>query len=127
MRDMDLVVSVAYVGGVDPMLSQSTIQMRKRIITHNLELFNITNYKFDGSHILIEGTLNSYSVHLGSAVIHTKNKGMLPVFPIHSQHRGHIFLPFIDSDPKTSEIISKVLMLAEDNKIKDPAVLEHLR
>ncbi len=127
MRDLDLVVSVAYVGGVDPMLNHSTIEMRKRILTHNLELFNIKNYKFENNHIMIEGKLNSYSLHLGSAIIHTKNKGMLPIFPVHSQHRGHIFLPFIDSDPKTSEIISKALMLAEDDKIKDPSVLMHLK
>ena len=56
-----------------------------------------------------------------------ENKGMLPVFPVHSQHRGHIFLPFIDSDPKTAEIITKVLMLAKDNMIKDPSILVHLK
>ncbi len=127
MRDMDLVVSVAYVGGVDPMLNQSTIEMRRRILVHNLQLFKIYNYSIENNHIMIKGKLNDYSLHLGSGVIHTKNKGMLPIFPVHSQQRGHIFLPFIDSDPKTSEIISKVLMLAQDDKIKDPSVLHHLK
>jgi len=127
MRDIDLVVSVAYVGGVDPMMNHTTIEMRKRVLTHNLELFSITNYTQDDNHIMIEGTHGSYSVHLGSGIIHVKGKGMLPVFPVHSQHRGHIFLPFVDDDPKTSEIITKVLMLCEDNKIKDPSILVHLR
>ncbi len=127
MRDLDLVVSVAYVGGVDPLMNHTTIEMRTRILEHNLNLFGIKNYSIDKNHIMIEGKLHTYSVHLGSAVAHIKGRGMLPVFPVHSQHRGHIFLPFIDSDPKTSELVSLVLMLAEDNKIKDPNILLHLR
>lgn len=39
------------------------------------------------------------------------------------EHRGRLFLPFIDDDPKTTEITSKIVMLAEDYKIKDHTVL----
>ena len=52
---------------------------------------------------------------------------MLFVVPVHSQHRGRIFLPFVDDDPKTAEIMSKILLFAEDNKIKDPTILEQIR
>lgn len=48
---------------------------------------------------------------------------MIPVLPVHSQHKGKVFLPFVDDDPKTAEIISKVLLFAEDYKIKDPMIL----
>ena len=51
---------------------------------------------------------------------------MISVLPVHSQHRGRIFLPFADEDPKTAEIISKVLLFAEDHKIKDPTILEQI-
>ena len=37
-----------------------------------------------------------------------------------------IYLPFMDEDPKTAEIVSKVLLLAEDAKIKDPAVIAQI-
>jgi hypothetical protein len=53
--------------------------------------------------------------------------GMIPVLPVHSQHRGRLFLPFADEDPQTAEILSKVLLFAEDDKIRDPAILEQLR
>jgi hypothetical protein len=46
--------------------------------------------------------------------------------PVHSQQRGKIFLPFVDEDPKTAEILSKILMLAEDRKIKDPYILSQI-
>jgi len=34
-----------------------------------------------------------------------------------------VFLPFIDDDPKTAEIVSKTILLAEDDKLKDPTIL----
>lgn len=127
MRDLDLVVSVAYVGGIDPLLNHTTMEMRKRIIEHNLKLFKIENYHFTNNHINIKGQFGDYVIHLGNGIISMQGRGMLPVFPVHSQQRGHIFLPFVDEDPKTSEILTKVLMFAKDYEIKDPTVLMHLR
>jgi hypothetical protein len=51
---------------------------------------------------------------------------MVAVLPVHSQARGRIFLPFADDDPKTAEIMSKILLLAEDKKIKDPGILKQI-
>ena len=51
---------------------------------------------------------------------------MLSVLPVHSQHRGRIFLPFVDEDPKTAEIISKVILFSEDHKLKDPTILSQI-
>ena len=127
MRDVDLAVSEAHVGGVDPETSHSTIEMRRVIFEFNMELFGLTNVTFEGTHAFIKGTLNSYNIQLGSGVIHKESGGMVNILPVHSQQRGKIFLPFIDEDPKTAEILSKILLLAEDNKIKDPYILQQLR
>lgn len=126
MRDLDLVVSVAYVGGIDVQLNHSTLAMRKAVLEYNLQLFKLDNYFIDGHHMMIDGYYGKYNIHLGSGIIHKEGTGMLPVFPVHSQHRGHIFLPFVDEDPKTAELISKVLLLANDKKIKDPEILKFL-
>lgn len=127
MRDVDLAVSVAHAGGVDPETSHSTVEMRKAIVECNLELFRIKNVRLEGSHALIDGKLGQYTVHLGSGVVHQMGNAMLFVVPVHSQHRGRIFLPFVDDDPKTAEILSKILLFAEDTKIKDPGILEQIR
>ena len=127
MRDVDLAVSVAHVGGVDPETSHSTIEMRKAIFEFNMELFGLTNVTFEGTHAFIKGTLGNYNVQLGSGVIHKESGGMINILPVHSQQRGKIFLPFIDEDPKTAEILSKILLLAQDNKIKDPYILQQIR
>ena len=59
--------------------------------------------------------------------MHQIGNAMLFVVPVHAQHRGRIFLPFVDDDPKTAEIVSKILLFAEDTKIKDPKILEQIQ
>lgn len=127
MRDVDLAVSVAHAGGVDPETSHSTIEMRRAIVECNLSLFKTKNVRLDGNHAIIDGKLGQYTVHLGSGVVHQIGNAMLFVVPVHSQHRGRIFLPFVDDDPKTAEIMSKILLFAEDTKIKDPNILRQIQ
>lgn len=127
MRDVDLAVSVAHAGGVDPEASHSTIEMRRALVECNLALFGTKNVKVEGNFALIKGKLGEYTVHLGSGVVHQMGNAMLYVVPVHSQQRGRIFLPFVDEDPKTAEIISKILLFAEDTKIKDPGILGQIR
>ena len=127
MRDVDLAVSVAHAGGVDPETSHSTMEMRAAILSFTLPLFRLSNVEIKDRHAIITGELAQYSVHLGSGVVHQIGGTMLSVLPVHSQHRGKLFLPFVDEDPKTAEIISKVLLFAEDGKIKDPTILEQIR
>ena len=126
MRDVDLAVSTAYVGGVDPEASHSTVEMRLAIAAENLKLFRVKNVQLQENHALIDGKFGQYTVHLGSGVVHQKGNAMLHVLPVHSQHRGRIFLPFVDEDPKTAEILSKILLFAEDEKIKDPSVIRQI-
>lgn len=127
MRDMDLVVSVAHVGGVDPEASHSTVEMRTAIAAELVKLLKLGNVEFIGSHAKIHGTLADYSVHMGSGVVHAQGTGMLAILPVHSQARGRIFLPFADEDPKTAEIMSKIILLSEDKKIKDSSILSQIR
>ena len=115
MRDIDLVVSVAHVGGVDPETSQSSIEMRTVLLRETLRLFKIKNVEVKGNHAHIKGEMANYSVHLGSAIVHQVPGKYLSVLPVHSQHRGRLFLPFADDDPKSAEVMSKVLLFANDN------------
>ncbi|MBN1318590.1 MAG: DUF4132 domain-containing protein [Anaerolineales bacterium] len=126
MRDLDLIVSVAHMGGVDPEASESTIEMRASLIRETCAMLGITNVTLQGKRALIEGELSSYSVHLGSSVVHRQPGGAICIVPVHSQHRGRLFLPFVDDDPRTAETLSKVLLLARDKKIKDPVILEQI-
>jgi hypothetical protein len=127
MRDMDLVVSVAHTGGVDPEASASTVEMRAALLRETCSLLKIDNYRIQKSHVLIDGHYGSYNVHLGSGVVHKQPGGSVCIVPVHSQHRGRLFLPFADDDPRTAEVLSKVLLLARDQEILDPSILEQIR
>jgi hypothetical protein len=127
MRDLDLVVSVAHAGGVDPEASASTVEMRENLLRETCALLNLKNVRFKATHALVDGELASYSVHLGSGSVHTMPGGALCIVPVHAQHRGRLFLPFADDDPRTAEVISKVLLLARDQEIQDPTILEQIR
>ena len=126
MRDVDLAVSVAHAGSVDPLTSHSTIEMRSVIVKFNLELFKLDNVVLKDNHAIIDGSHGKYSIHLGSGVIHQLGGHQINVLPVHSADRGKIFLPFVDDDPKTAEIMSKILLFAQDHKIKDPYIMEQI-
>ena len=127
MRDLDLVVSVAHRGGVDPEASASTVEMRSTLLLETMRLLKLTNVQVKDRYALIKGELGEYSVHLGSAVTRKMPGEALFLVPVHSQHRGQLFLPFADDDPKTAEVMSKVLLLARDKEIKDPNILDQIR
>lgn len=127
MRDVDLAVSVAHAGRVDPEASHSTMEMRAELLRLTLPMFGLTNVKVEDRRAIVEGKLSSYSVHLGSGVVRQEGGGMLNIVAVHSQHRGKIFLPFVDDDPQTAAILTKVLFLAEDSKIQDPSIVEQIK
>lgn len=126
MRDLDMAVSVAYVGGVDPLTTTSTIELRAAIITYTMELMRLDNVTIQDHFANIKGSLNDYSVHLGSGMIHQKHGANIHILPVHSQRRGKQYLPFLDEDPKMAEILSKIILLAEDQKLKDPTILSQI-
>ena len=127
MRDLDLVVSVAHAGGVDPEATASTMEMRAALIRETARIMQLDNVSLHSSHALVEGSLGEYSVHLGSGTVHRRPGGSLCIIPVDAQRRGRLFLPFADDDPKSAEIVSKILMLARDSAIQDPTILDQLR
>ena len=127
MRDLDLMVSVAHRGGVDPEATASTVEMRTALLRETVGLLKINNVRLKDQYAFVDGKIGNYNIHLGSGTVHRQPGGSVCIIPVHSQHRGRLFLPFADHDPKTAEIVSKVLLLAQDDKIKDPTILEQLR
>jgi hypothetical protein len=127
LRDVDLVVSVAHRGGVDPEATASTVEMRASLVRETATLLGLENVEVAAAHVMIHGTRADYSVHLGSAGVMVMPGTAIPIIAVHSQHRGRLFLPFADDDPRTAEVLSKVLLLARDKEIRDPNILEWIR
>jgi hypothetical protein len=127
MRDLDLVVSVAHRGGVDPEASASTLEMRASLVKETCSLLKLSNVRLKDNYALIKGDLGEYTVHLGSAITRKMPGETLFIVAVQASHRGRLFLPFADNDPRTAEVISKVLLLARDKEIKDPNILDQIR
>jgi hypothetical protein len=127
MRDLDLVVSVAHRGGVDPEASASTLEMRAALVKETCALLKLGNVRIKDNYALIKGELGEYSVHLGSAIARKIPGETLFIVAVQAQHRGRLFLPFVDNDPRTAEVVSKMLLLARDREIKDPSIISQIR
>jgi hypothetical protein len=127
MRDLDLVVSVA---GTDPdgYASPSRAESRAQLLATLIEELGLPRVRVDGTSAVVTGSRATYRVHLTSGSIHVEPGGYLCVVPATFGGTAHrrLFLPFADDDRMTSVILSKVLLLAEDEKITDASILGQL-
>jgi hypothetical protein len=123
MRDADLVVSVAQVGEKE-LLSKESVTARIDLVQALLEDLNLEGVHFQDHFAHVQGKLAQYRIHMGSATIHIEPGGYLCVVPKRwGKDHKDVFLPFSDAgDDKTSEVISKILLLLDDDKIKDKVI-----
>ncbi|WP_432107520.1 DUF4132 domain-containing protein [Streptomyces sp. AA1529] len=127
MRDLDLVVSVA---GTVPEAYQSPAQAvgRAQLLAALVADLGLARVAVEGHTAVVRGTRATYRVQLTSGSIHVEPAGHLCVVPASFGTTAHrrLFLPFADEDRMTSIILSKVLLLAEDEQITDPSILTQL-
>jgi hypothetical protein len=127
MRDIDLVVSVAGLGGGP--LSTASATSRAELLAALIGELGLDRVTVTGHTATVRGSRATYRVHLGSGSIHVEPAGYLCVVPASFGQQRHrrLFLPFADEDAMTSLVLSKVLLLAEDEKITDELILSQLR
>lgn len=127
MRDADLVVSVAQLGDKG-FTSREIVKSRIELIQALIEDLNLEGVSFREQFAYVQGKLAKYRVHMGSAVIHIEPGSYLCVVPDGwGKDHKNLFLPFSDAgDTKTSEVISKIFLLLNDDKIKDQSILRQI-
>ena len=144
MRDVDLFVGVASVGN-DPTWQDGGPQgryreywqsysfgelsggaaARKEILERLVPRLKIADRcRFTDRFLVVRGERRTYKIHLGSGnILMEPNDEYLCIVP-DSRARAapdDLFLPF-EGDSTLSIIISKAILLAADNKIKDPTI-----
>lgn len=127
MRDIDLVVSVAGTepdGYASPFRAGSRAQLLGTLIA-DLDLDRVT---VEGTTATVRGSRATYRVNLTSGSIHLEPGGYLCIVPKTFGNTAHrrLFLPFADEDHMTSVILSKVLLLSEDERMTDRVILDQL-
>jgi len=76
-------------------------------------------------HLVVRGQLKEYRIHLGSGnIMMAPNDRYLCIVP--GSKAAMIMLPF-EGDQTLSLILSKAFILVNDQKIKDPVIVEQLR
>jgi hypothetical protein len=128
MRDADLVVAVAQRAG-EAVLSSEMYQRRAELLRALIDDLGLPGVTTEGHFAFVRGKLAAYRVHLGSAAIHIEPGHYLCIVPANwgSTHQ-QLFLPFADDgDSKISEVISKVLLLVHDDRIRDQTILRQIR
>ncbi|MCV0429475.1 MAG: DUF4132 domain-containing protein [Roseibium sp.] len=147
MRDADLVVGVASVGNDPTWFDQgptpearsywdsfafgeldSFAVTRKRVLEALLPRLKIRDVaRIDGNFLIVEGKLNTYRIHLKSSNIQMDpGNRFLCIIKGPSSKAGKISLPF-EGDSRLSVILSKAIMLAADDKITDPDIVNQLK
>jgi hypothetical protein len=149
MRDVDLFVGVASVGNDPAWQDQgerlgygaywreyafgdlsATAETRKAVLERLLPRLSIAAVsRIDGKFLVVAGKLRTYKIHLGSGSIQMSPLNQyLCIVPGRQRDEGvkGVYLPF-EGDGVLAIILSKALMLAHDNAIQDPTIVQQIR
>jgi hypothetical protein len=149
MRDVDLFVGVASVGN-DPNWADAgpearyidywqhysfgelsaTAQTRREVLQRIIPRLAIAGRcSFEERFLVVEGKLRTYKIHLGSGnILMRPNDEYLCIVPGRGERVGtdKVFLPF-EGDRTLSIILSKALLLADDDQIKDETITRQIK
>ncbi|MBA4155403.1 DUF4132 domain-containing protein [Flavobacterium sp.] len=148
MRDIDLFVGVASVGN-DPTWSDSgglptyrdywqsysfgdlseIAKNRKEILQGLIPRLKIASVaRVEDKFVIVKGKIRTYKIHIGSTnILMEPNDQYLCIVPDRSKkdNNDNLFLPF-EGDNGLSVIISKALLLANDDKITDSTITSQI-
>jgi hypothetical protein len=146
MRDVDLFVGVCSIGN-DPQwrdaggddhrrywhdfsygpLSESG-NVRADVLKRLIPRLKIAGKcRIDGRFLQVEGKLRKYKIHIGSTnILMQPNDQYLCIVPERMKNADVLYLPF-EGDTTLSVLISKALMLANDDQITDESILRQIK
>ncbi|WP_371225381.1 DUF4132 domain-containing protein [Roseovarius sp. 2305UL8-3] len=147
MREADLFVGVASVGNDPAWADQGPTpearnywqsysfgnldgfaETRKQVLETLLPRLKIRDVAhIEGKFLIVDGKLNTYKIHLGSSnILMSPGDRYLCIVPGGVSKAGQIALPF-EGDNRLSVILSKALMLADDDKITASDITSQLK
>lgn len=102
-------------------------QVRRDVLAELLPKLKIAHrVQIEDRYVRVRGNLAEYKVHLGSAnILIEPDDRYLCIVPVRSGPTKPLMLPF-EGDAVLSIILSKVVMLAADDKITDPTIVQQI-
>ena len=68
-------------------------ELRAAIVKCTADLMKFKNVTVSDNFIHVKGALADYTIHLGSGNVRQVGGVEIPIIPVHSQHRGKLYLP----------------------------------
>ena len=104
-------------------VSSETLEYRARLLTALLHRLELQGVRCEGRFAYVQGQRAQYRVHLASAAVHILPGNYFCIIPerLLGKSRTH-YLPFADTDARTTEILNKILLLLRDDQIKDESM-----
>ncbi len=125
MRDLDMVTVIAH-QSEEYGTSKEVLQQRADLVRATVAALGLRQVEVEVPHVLVHGSLTSYRIHLATGAIYLANGQYLCIVPS-PKKRSAIYLPFEEGgEPISSEIISKVLLLANDARISDASIVAQI-
>lgn len=126
LRDVDLMVPVSVNNVYDYELSMSTIEMRRAMVESIVGILGLQNISFLKENVKVEGTYGTYIVNIRTGLVFKEGRGNLLLKTIDNYDKP-LALDFIDEDPVTADIVTKLLVLSNDAAIRDGNILDEIR
>lgn len=126
LRDVDLMIAISSKVIYDFELAMSTVEMRQEVLKSIVKILGLSNVSFLKDNIKVEGKLGTYVVNIRTGLVFKEGKGNLAIDTVYSVDKL-LLLDFVDEDPMTADIISKAIVLANDDRIKDAAILREIK
>jgi len=126
MRDLDLLVSVA--GRSQIPQKEVAVEYRVDLLRNILDSIKVDNVSLEPPYLNIDGKINKYRVDIVTKEVYKKPNKLICIVPTQFKRvrSTEEYLPFEESDDDISEILSKMFLLLEDDKIKDKEILKQL-
>ena len=105
----------------------ATAEVRRDVLATLLPKLKIADrVELGDRYVRVRGNKATYKVHLGSAnILIEPDDRYLCIVPSSSGRTKRVMLPF-EGDEVLTVVLSKVLMLASDDKISDPTILRQI-
>ncbi|MDR1650253.1 MAG: DUF4132 domain-containing protein [Synergistaceae bacterium] len=120
MRDVDLLVSEANPDET-PEASGAVMELRSALARETVRILGLKEVRVAYDRVFVTGARDC-TIHLGSGAVYMTGHGALFLSRAAERERKRLFLPFQDDDPETAGILSKILLCADEKKMKDPEI-----
>ena len=102
-------------------------KMRERMLAALLSNMTISDrVKIENNFVHVQGRLNNYCIHIGSSAVSiAENRRHVCIIPARSFAKMRISLPF-DADTTLTVILSKIMLLLNDDKIDDKIIVRQI-